>query len=426
MCLTNNSIKLCGTLLSFYESKPKKQRGFRWCVRTRATILFTLYADRILPSDTDRLPIPRLRAECNILQHDPAWAFVLPYFDKLVQHYATKWVKEPCNGALVSWCAVSGCYRWDEHQTAGWPHGGVDAVEAWMRQTLGKTDWWQGEQPGLVEQFGSMSLQAPSNPEKVSHLQQSAPGPRSQQPSHRPRPRPRDAQRVGKSRARPRVHNPWGANEADEVPASKAVAELLPPVVPTLAGPTPSPQPAPAVSLAKTGTVVSAPFSIVGTDTVISAPASMACTPPQTPRRGSVVGNSTVVSSPFSSAGTNTVISSPASTVFTPPQRIQTPHTMRTSTIISSPPTTVFISPRRPHAPRTTGNSTVVSSPFGNTVVSSRRSTVVSYRPSNEYHQPSEAFTQALEMHRAAQRMMVEAEMAMKEHGLFGYVGYVQ
>ncbi|KAI8305202.1 hypothetical protein K4K59_012307 [Colletotrichum sp. SAR11_240] len=270
MCLTNNSIKLCGTLLSFYESKPKKQRGFRWCVRTRATILFTLYADRILLSDTDRLPIPRLRAECNILQHDPAWAFVLPYFDKLVQHYATKWVKEPCNGALVSWCAVSGCYRWDEHQTAGWPHGGVDAVEAWMRQTLGKTDWWQGEQPGLVEQFGSMSLQAPSNPEKVR-----PPVHDLNSPATVPAPAP-ETPNAWASLEHDPAFNPWGANEADEVPASKPVAELLPPVVPTLAGPTP------------------------------------------------------------------------------------------------------------------------------------------------------EAFTQALEMHRAAQRMMVEAEMAMKEHGLFGDVGYVQ
>ncbi|KAJ4996590.1 hypothetical protein K4K48_008306 [Colletotrichum sp. SAR 10_66] len=270
MCLTNNSIKICGTLLSFYESKPKKQRGFRWCVRTRATILFTLYAERILPSDTDRLPIPRLRAECNILQHDPAWAFVLPYFDKLVQHYATKWVKEPCNGALVSWCAVSGCYRWDEQQTAGLPHGGVDAVEAWMRQTLGKTHWWQGEQAGLVEQFGSMSLQAPSNSEKVppqvnnlnSPATDSAPAP--------------ETLSAWASLEHDPAFNPWDANEADEVPVSNPVTEPVPPVVPTPVGPTP------------------------------------------------------------------------------------------------------------------------------------------------------EAFTQALEMHRAAQRMMVEAEMAMREHGLFGYVGYVQ
>ncbi|KAK1843548.1 hypothetical protein CCHR01_13811, partial [Colletotrichum chrysophilum] len=402
---------------------PKKQRGFRWCVRTRATILFALYADRILPSDTNRLPIPRLRAECNILQHDPAWAFVLPYFDKLVQHHATKWVKEPGNGALVSWCAVSRCYRWDEQQTAEWAHGGVDAVEAWMRQALGKTDWWQGKQPALVEQFGSMSLQAPSSPESVRPSVHDL-----NSPATDPAPAP-ETPNAWASLEHDPAFNPWGASEADEVPASKPVAEPIPSVDLTPAGPMPSPQPAPAANLAETGTVVSAPFSTVGNNTVISAPASTVYTPPQTPRtprRGSVVGNSTVVSSPFSSAGTNTVISSPASTAFTPPQRIQTPHTMPTSTIISSPPTTVFISPRRPHARRTAANSTVVSSPFGTTVVSSRRSTVVSRRPSNEHHQPSEAFTRALEMHRAAQRMMVEAEMAMREHGLFGYVGYVQ
>ncbi|KAJ3960482.1 hypothetical protein N0V92_002858 [Colletotrichum tropicale] len=240
----------------------------------------------------------------------------------------------------------------------------------------------------------------------------------------------------GASRERPYargsvVDRQWrrrGSDSEEHVPVSNPVTEPVPPVVPTPVGPTPSSQPAPAANLAETGTVVSAPFSTVGNNTVISAPTSTVYTPPQTPhmpRRGSVVGNSTVVFSPFSSAGNNNVISSPASTMFTPPQRIQTPHTMRTSTIIS-PPTTVFISPRRPHVSRTTANSTVVSSPFGTTVVSLRRSTVVSRRPSNEYHQPSEAFTQALEMHRAAQRMMVEAEMAMREHGLFGYVGYVQ
>ncbi|KAJ0160072.1 hypothetical protein CTA2_8607 [Colletotrichum tanaceti] len=410
MCLTNNSTKLCGTLLSFYESKPKKQRGFRWCVRTRATILFALYTDRILPSDTNRLPITRLRAECNILADDPAWAFVLPYFDKLVQHYATKWVKEPSNGALVSWSAVSvsGC-QWDERQTAGWAAGGVDAVEAWMRQTLGKTDWWQGEQPGLVEQLSGMSLQAPPNPEKVppqvNHLSSRA---------NDPAPAP-ETPNAWASLGHDFAFNPWGTSEA----AIDPVAGPLPHVVPTLAGPTPCSQPAPAARLAETGaetgTVVSAPFSTVGTNTVISAPASTVYTPlpqtPQTSRHRGGTSTSTVVSSPFSTAGTNTVISSPASTVFTP----QTSRTISTSTMVSSPPSTVFISPRRPHAPRT-GNSTVVSSRIG--------TTVVSRRPSAEYQQPSEAFTQALQMHCAAQRMMVEAEMAMKEHGLFGYVEY--
>ncbi|KAJ0358253.1 hypothetical protein COL154_009317 [Colletotrichum chrysophilum] len=267
MCLTNNSIKLCGTLLSFYESKPK---------------------------EAARLPL-----------HDPAWAFVLPYFDKLVQHHATKWVKEPGNGALVSWCAVSRCYRWDEQQTAEWAHGGVDAVEAWMRQALGKTDWWQGEQPALVEQFGSMSLQAPSSPESVRPSVHDL-----NSPATDPAPAP-ETPNAWASLEHDPAFNPWGASEADEVPASKPVAEPIPSVDLTPAGPMPSPQPAPAANLAETDTVVSAPFSTVGNNTVISAPARTVYTPPQTPRtprRGSVVGNSTVVSSPFSSAGTNTVI----------------------------------------------------------------------------------------------------------------------
>lgn len=150
LILTNLAQKLCGTELAFYLSKPKRQRGFRWCLRTRATILAALHADRILPSDTARLPIPRLRAACHILADDPAWAFVLPYFDKLVQHYAAKWVRDAANGELVKWCAAAGCYRWDERQTAGWAEGGVDAVEAWMRQVLGKTDWWEGGSFGCL------------------------------------------------------------------------------------------------------------------------------------------------------------------------------------------------------------------------------------------------------------------------------------
>ncbi|KAK1570204.1 uncharacterized protein LY79DRAFT_47030 [Colletotrichum navitas] len=145
MCLNNSSLKLCGDSISYYASKPKKQRGFRWCVRTRATILFQLYCRRHLPSDADQNPfknelIPCLRVKCNILAHEPAWAFVVPYFDSLVRHYATKWVTEARNGSLVTWCQVSG-WQWDENKTSGWV--GVDAVEAWMRRELRKTDWWQ-------------------------------------------------------------------------------------------------------------------------------------------------------------------------------------------------------------------------------------------------------------------------------------------
>ncbi|KAL0929947.1 uncharacterized protein CTRU02_215156 [Colletotrichum truncatum] len=98
-------------------------------------------------------------------------------------------------------------------------------------------------------------------------------------------------------------------------------------------------------------------------------------------------------------------------------------------TIITVPETILCNSERHP-ARSIIGNSTIITAPA--TVVCSPQQRQASsgvgnasktvFRLGTPEQHPTESFRNALECQRAAQRLMVEAEVEMKYHGLFGSV----
>ncbi|KAK1749448.1 hypothetical protein QBC47DRAFT_151783 [Echria macrotheca] len=141
MCFNNSAQVVCGTPLSYYRENPK--RAIRYCVRTLATVVFELVKQNKGPHSvssaefTNRF-LPDLRVRCRMAHGADFAAVVQASFEKLVDHYARKWLVQNRVCVVEDYGSVS----WNQSITSLFDT--VDDVEAWLR-SLGKEDWWVRE-----------------------------------------------------------------------------------------------------------------------------------------------------------------------------------------------------------------------------------------------------------------------------------------
>lgn len=143
---------VCRTPVQYYRDNPKA--SFRWCLSTYALILYYLVGGNHLPSAVDDQDfrhkfIPFIRKICNMDQGDWFASVVHPSFDKLVTHYARRWVLK--NGLCKS--REMDTFFWDP-ETVGLWFGTVQDVELWLRK-MGKKSWWEN---GMLSFSSSLPL----------------------------------------------------------------------------------------------------------------------------------------------------------------------------------------------------------------------------------------------------------------------------
>ncbi|KAK1957547.1 hypothetical protein LY78DRAFT_592136, partial [Colletotrichum sublineola] len=82
--------------------------------------------------------IPNLRVSCNMVHGDDFASVIGPQFDRLVTHFAKRWVitngivlEDSANGFRFNQELVERCF------------GNIDSIERWLRDDMGKLDWWE-------------------------------------------------------------------------------------------------------------------------------------------------------------------------------------------------------------------------------------------------------------------------------------------
>ncbi|KAL3303789.1 hypothetical protein RB213_001162 [Colletotrichum asianum] len=154
MCLGNSDQFVCGVKVEWYRDQGRS-RGVSWCVRSRAHILRAIVAAQCLPHHVDHPDfegrfLPDVRIACNMTHGGDFARLIRPQFDRLVRHYAKKWVT--ANGPVVLKdtvtinAIVTEEYRFNQGLVDRC-FNDVDAIERWLRVDLGKQDWWDKGEP---------------------------------------------------------------------------------------------------------------------------------------------------------------------------------------------------------------------------------------------------------------------------------------
>ncbi|KAI8269363.1 hypothetical protein K4K58_002011 [Colletotrichum sp. SAR11_239] len=120
----------------------------QFCVRSRAHILRAIVAAQCLPHHVDHPDfegrfLPDVRIACNMTHGGDFARLIRPHFDRLVKHYAKKWVT--ANGPVVlKDTVVINRNSTEEYQfnqeLVDRRFNNVDAIERWLQVDLGKQD----------------------------------------------------------------------------------------------------------------------------------------------------------------------------------------------------------------------------------------------------------------------------------------------
>ncbi|KAI8156600.1 hypothetical protein KHU50_009805 [Colletotrichum sp. SAR 10_65] len=149
MCLGNSDQFVCGVKVEWYRDQGRS-RGVSWCVRSRAHILHAIVAAQCLPHHIDHPDfegrfLPNVRITCNITHGGDFARLIRPHFDRLVKHYAKKWVTANGPVVLKDTVVINGNsteeYQFNQ-ELVDRCFNDVDAIERWLRVDLGKQDWW--------------------------------------------------------------------------------------------------------------------------------------------------------------------------------------------------------------------------------------------------------------------------------------------
>ncbi|KAF4829518.1 hypothetical protein CGCSCA4_v014572 [Colletotrichum siamense] len=156
MCLGNSDQFVCGVRVEWYRDQGRS-RGVSWCVRSRAYILHAIVAAQCLPHHVDHPDfeerfLPDVRIACNMTHGGDFARLIRPHFDRLVKHYAKKWVTANGPVVLKDTVVINGNgteeYRFNQ-ELVDRCFNDVDAIERWLRVDLGKQDWWDKD-PGAT------------------------------------------------------------------------------------------------------------------------------------------------------------------------------------------------------------------------------------------------------------------------------------
>ncbi|KAI8152831.1 hypothetical protein K4K50_009086 [Colletotrichum sp. SAR 10_71] len=143
---------VCGVKVEWYRDQGRS-RGVSWCVRSRAHILRAIVAAQCLPHHVDHPDfegrfLPDVRIACNMTHGGDFARLIRPHFDRLVKHYAKKWVTANGPVVLKDTVVINGNgteeYRFNQ-ELVDRCFNDVDAIERWLRFDLGKQDWWDKE-----------------------------------------------------------------------------------------------------------------------------------------------------------------------------------------------------------------------------------------------------------------------------------------
>ncbi|KAL0929261.1 uncharacterized protein CTRU02_215802 [Colletotrichum truncatum] len=154
MCLNNSYQTVCGVSVDHYR-RAGSRAAIAWCVRVRAQVLRAIVADRCLPPHVDHpnfeaFFMPSVRVDCNMVHGGGFSSVVRPQFDRLVKHYAKRWVI--ANGVVIKDTnEVPNRFRFNQ-ELVDRCFKDVDSIEHWLREDLGKLDWWEkvAHDPGLI------------------------------------------------------------------------------------------------------------------------------------------------------------------------------------------------------------------------------------------------------------------------------------
>ncbi|GJD05483.1 hypothetical protein ColKHC_14308 [Colletotrichum higginsianum] len=154
---------VCGVSIDYYRQAGPRS-GVSWCVRVRAEILRAIVANQCLPPHVNHPNfearfMPCVQIACNMVHGDDFASVVRPHFDRLVKHYARRWVV--ANGIVLEDKSVADGFRFNQELVARC-FGHVDTIERWLRQDMGKLDWWEkvarGPPSGLLSDPASGSV----------------------------------------------------------------------------------------------------------------------------------------------------------------------------------------------------------------------------------------------------------------------------
>ncbi|KDN68292.1 hypothetical protein CSUB01_11211 [Colletotrichum sublineola] len=144
---------VCGVSIDYYR-QAGPQSGVSWCVHVRAEILRAIVANHCLPPHVNHPNfqgrfMPSVRIACNMVHGDDFASVIGPQFDRLVKHYAKRWVV--ANGIVLEDKSVADGFRFNQELVAR-SFNDVASIERWLRDDMGKLDWWEkvARDPGLV------------------------------------------------------------------------------------------------------------------------------------------------------------------------------------------------------------------------------------------------------------------------------------
>ncbi|GKT67453.1 hypothetical protein ColTof4_14380 [Colletotrichum tofieldiae] len=153
MLLNNSYQTVCGISIDYYRQAGPRA-GVSWCVRVRAEILRAIVASQCLPPhinhpNFNRHFVPGLRIACNMVHGDDFASVVGPQFDRLVKHYAKRWVV--VNGIVLEDKSVADGFRFNQGLVERC-FNDFGAIERWLQDDKGKLDWWEkvARDPGLI------------------------------------------------------------------------------------------------------------------------------------------------------------------------------------------------------------------------------------------------------------------------------------
>ncbi|KAK1566398.1 uncharacterized protein LY79DRAFT_663755 [Colletotrichum navitas] len=152
---------VCGISIDYYRQAGPRA-GVSWCVRVRAEILCAIGANQCLPPYVNHLNfqgrfMPNVRVACNIIHGDDFASVIGPQFDRLVKHYAKRWVV--VNGIVLEDRSVANGF-WFNQELVERCFNSVGAIERWLRDDMGKLDWWEK----VARVSGLETLGFPSDP----------------------------------------------------------------------------------------------------------------------------------------------------------------------------------------------------------------------------------------------------------------------
>ncbi|KAK1826416.1 hypothetical protein QBC39DRAFT_376568 [Podospora conica] len=155
MCPTNSPLNICGASIGFY--RQRRRTSIRFCIETKATILFTAAQDDMLPAKAHhpalRSFLAKLGRLCH-LEHGPEFANIVHgQFRDLVYDYVLRLA--PKTGICVH--GPDGVYTWNQ------------ALLAQHFQSVGSVGQWLRAH-GAVEPWEQMGTAGPSSNATVSAI----------------------------------------------------------------------------------------------------------------------------------------------------------------------------------------------------------------------------------------------------------------